>query len=94
MATFQENCTRVEEVSAALDRGTVLRLALHADGHGHSAEASVGRITIPPIFCPSECIFTIFSLRVQEADKWLRMALDGGMACASVLQSAAGTCRL
>jgi hypothetical protein len=54
---------RHDEFWAALDMGTVLRLALRADRRGPVALSSL-----------SECM----KGRVQEAEKWLQIVLDRG----------------
>ena len=64
---------RCEELSASLDMGIVLRLTLRADRRG---QASLGQASTAPHTLSSlpECM----EGRIQEADRWLRIALEGG----------------
>jgi len=75
---------RDEELQAAHDMGTVLRLALSADRRGHATEASPGQASDAGVcgapHTPSSLSEGMIC-RAEEAERWLRIALEGGLLC-------------
>ena len=73
---------RNEELKAAHDIGTVLRLALSADRRGHATEASPGQASDAGVcgapHTPSSLSEGMIC-RAEEAERWLRIALEGGL---------------
>ena len=69
---------RNEELKAAHDMGTVLRLALRADRHGHATEASPGQASDAGVcgapHTPSS-LSEGMNGRAKEAERWLRASL-------------------